>query len=89
MKQYLNFMETLVEERYDELIKSLDCCTCEQCRNDIIAFTLNRLPPHYYVTTEGAARSKLEMLQKQHQTDITRFLIEAAHIIAQHPRHNE
>ena len=33
---YKNVMEDLVEFRFDEIQSTLDCCTCEHCRNDII-----------------------------------------------------
>ncbi len=41
---YKNVMEDLVEFRFDEIQSTLDCCTCEHCRNDIIAYALNLLP---------------------------------------------
>ena len=37
MSEYRNIMESLVEEEFERAAATLGCCTCEACRNDIIA----------------------------------------------------
>ena len=49
---------------------TLDCCTCEHCRNDIIAYALNLLPQKYVVSDKGAVYSKITMVGAQHSSDI-------------------
>ena len=47
MSEYKNIMEDLVLEEFENAAQTLGCCTCEDCRNDIIAYALNQLPPKY------------------------------------------
>jgi len=87
MAQYKNIMETLVEEEYERASSSLGCCTCELCRNDIIAYALNQLPPKYVATRKGEVYSKTFILRNQHRTDIMAALAKAAGIVRESPRH--
>lgn len=84
---YRNYMETVVEELFDEYGESWGCCPCPHCRDDIIAYTLNLLPPRYIVTTPGAAFAKLDSLQKQYRADIVTALSRAADLVSKSPRH--
>ena len=76
---YKNVMEDLVEFRFDEIQSTLDCCTCEHCRNDIIAYALNLLPQKYVVSDKGAVA--------QHSSDIMAALTKGAEIVKKSPRH--
>lgn len=87
MKKYVNVMETIVEEALDSMSDILDCCLCEQCRNDIAAYTLNHLPTRYVVTRSGEIISKAENMRSQHFADVRTNIIRAAQIISKHPRH--
>ena len=87
MKIYKNIMEDLVEEQFDEMKDSLECCTCEQCRGDMIAYALNQLPPKYVVSHTGELITKLNNLKVQNMTDVCRCLIEASKIVKENPRH--
>ncbi|WP_122643392.1 late competence development ComFB family protein [Luxibacter massiliensis] len=87
MKLYKNIMEDLVEEQFDHIKNSLDCCTCEQCRSDMIAYTLNHLPSRYVVSQAGEIISKVNSLKGQHMTDIRTELMRASQIVKNHPRH--
>ena len=87
-KMYHNAMEELVEEEFDRSKKSLDCCQCDRCRNDIIAYALNKLPTKYVVTHEGALYSKVDtVVHVQLQTDIISALTQGAGIVKASPRH--
>lgn len=86
-KLYRNMMEDIVESEYEHSRKELDCCSCQRCKNDIIAYTLSRLPPKYVVTRQGDLYARLSALQTQTQADITRLLVQAAKIINSSPRH--
>lgn len=87
MRLYRNIMEDLVEDQFDEIKDNLDCCTCEQCRSDIIAYALNQLPSKYVVSEIGELITKLHSLEVQKVTDVRRYLIEASGIVREHPRH--
>ena len=87
MKRYENMMESFVEEVLDKIEPELDCCTCEQCRSDIIAWALNHLPPKYVATQAGGAISKADTLRIQHLTDVRTAIIQGAALVKDHPRH--
>ena len=87
MSIYKNYMETLVEEVYSRCKDSLPCCTCERCRDDVIAYALNRLPPRYAVTPEGGVYTKITGLERQYYTDIVAALTQAAQVVNTNPRH--
>jgi len=88
MPAYKNIMEELVEEAFENLEGPLDCCTCDECRNDIIAYALNQLPPKYVATRAGEAYSKTFILRNQHYADIMTALAKGAKLVADHPRHS-
>ncbi len=85
---YKNVMEDIVESKMNQMLESLGCCTCEQCRNDIIAYALNHLPPKYVVTAQGEVYSKLYTLSVQHDADIMAALTQGANLVANNPRHS-
>jgi len=84
-----NMMESLVLIKLDEVIDKLECCKCEKCRMDIASYALNRLPPKYIATTEGAAYSKLATLSVQYETDMLNALFQAASVVCKHPHHDD
>jgi len=87
MADYKNIMEELVEEEFDAAAPGLNCCTCEACRNDIIAFALNQLPPKYVATRKGEVYSKTFILRNQHYADIMAALAKGANLVRENPRH--
>jgi len=62
-------------------------CTCEQCQNDIMALTLNRLPSRYVSTELGSAYVKAQYLNSQLQSDVIRELTLAVDKVGQQPKH--
>lgn len=87
MPAYRNVMEILLEELFDKMKDQLDCCTCEECRSDIIALALNQLPPHYVRTPKGELLSKLDQLSSQNSTDALAALTQAVEKVKASPRH--
>lgn len=88
MRKYHNLMEALVEAAFDELKPRLDCCTCEQCRNDIIAYALNQLRPKYVSTDKGAVYTKIDaLLNNQPTADIITAIIAGVNVVRGHERH--
>ncbi len=86
MKPY-NLMETVVKQKLDQMIDTLGCCKCEQCRWDIVCYVLNRIPPKYVITHEGELFSKLDTVNVQYEMDIVTLLTQAARMIQKNPRH--
>lgn len=87
MPSYKNLMESVVENLYDEIEDTLDCCHCERCRNDVISYALNQLPPKYVISLEGELFSKLQSISSQHSTDILSALATGARLVKERPRH--
>ncbi|MCI8442379.1 MAG: late competence development ComFB family protein [Provencibacterium sp.] len=85
---YKNIMEDIVENKMKQIQETLGCCTCENCRCDIIAYALNQLPPKYVVTAKGEVYSKLYTLSVQHDADVMAALTQGANLVAKRPRHD-
>jgi competence protein ComFB len=83
-----NAMEELVSQKLDEVIDSLDCCKCQQCRKDILAYALNRLTPKYVDTKKGLAFVKVNTMDVQFEIDILTAIYEGVEIVKKHPHHS-
>jgi competence protein ComFB len=85
----VNFMEEAVKRCLDELLKDpayLSLRVDEKTKMDIIAYTLNHLPPRYVVTERGHLYTKVNELKQQFQTDIIVELSKAIEYIKANPR---
>jgi len=82
-----NVTEQLVSRAYGELLPSVpDLCRCEVCREDVLVYALNRLPPHYTSTLKGEVVSKLELEAGQGSIDVTVVLLDGMRRVADAPR---
>lgn len=85
-----NFMEDLVTEYMDDLLKDReDVCKCNQCLLDIATFALNKLPPMYFSRPKGMVYSRLEEFENQIRADIIAILITGIEKISKGPMHEE
>lgn len=82
-----NLTEEIVLKKLDDLMNSIHCCKCEQCRLDIASYALNRLPAKYAATTQGELLSKLDVLEPQFDTMVTTVILQGGMIVKQYPRH--
>ncbi len=64
-----------------------DICTCKQCRNEMLAYTLSRVPAKYVTTEKGALHTIIEQERVEHQAEIVRAILEAIEKISKNPRH--
>jgi competence protein ComFB len=82
-----NVTEGLVVRTYTELLPSVpDLCRCEVCREDVLVYALNRLPPHYTSTLKGEVVSKLVLEAGQGSVDFTVVVLEGMRRVADAPR---
>lgn len=82
-----NVTEQLVNRAYADLAPTVpELCDCEVCREDVLVFALNRLPPHYTSTLKGEVVSKFEMEAGQGSIDVTVVLLEGMQRVAASPR---
>jgi competence protein ComFB len=55
--------------------KQNDICTCRQCRLDVACYVLNRLEPHYVVSSRGILRDEyFDMDKRQKMADIASLI---------------
>ena len=82
-----NVSERLVTLAYQELLPSVpELCRCPVCKEDVLVYALNRLPPHYTSTLRGEVVSKLEMEAGQGSIDVTVVLLDGMRRVADAPR---
>jgi len=84
-----NYMEEAVKDTLDSVLKDLDVCKCEKCKLDIMALTLNNLPPKYYDTERGELYTKINELKRQLEVDIISKITQAAYFVNEHKHHGE
>ena len=90
MRKYYNLMEALVESCFDDLKPMMDCCTCDQCRNDIIAYALNQLRPKYVSSDKWEIYTKMNaFLTNQPTTDIITAIMSGVNVVRGHERHGQ
>ena len=83
-----NLMEDEVIYIINELLKNReDICTCDKCKLDIAAITLNNLKPKYVVTEKGGLFAKVETLNYQFDVDLIKEVTKAAKIVGDEPQH--
>ena len=62
-------------------------CHCQQCELDIMALTLNALPPKYVASLESRDRAFKEMNTPEMIEEINKQIIHAIHVVGKTPRH--
>ena len=67
-----NTVEEIVVARVDEIFEAINnegnpgkLCMCDQCRLDVICYTLNRTAPRYISSSRGASRAQWKGLEYQ------------------------
>lgn len=82
-----NMNEVVVASEYERLRGSFpDFCGCDQCRDDVIVYTLNKLPPRYTTDRRGAVLAHVRLQGEQEQADISVALIEGFKRVMRSPR---
>ena len=85
--EYKNLMEDIVLQNLDTVMAAGDCCTCDACKSDVVAYTLNHLAPHYVATRQGRLMVKLQSYELQSRADVVAAISEAAVMVSKAPRH--
>ena len=88
MKGLTNMMEETVLSKIDQLWKTTDYCKCDQCKIDIAAFALNRLPPRYVHSLAGELIHKFDAFTTQMDAEITACVYNAIVRIGEDPNHD-
>ena len=84
-----NWMEICVTDLMDTVLENLQVCKCSVCQTDIMALTLNALPPKYVATLKGELYTKIDNLHHQHDVNIIAAISKSAAIVSRNPRHGK
>ncbi|MFD3449786.1 late competence development ComFB family protein [Microbacteriaceae bacterium 4G12] len=83
-----NIIEVIVLELFEEFQKDYQLnCTCDQCKNDILALALNNIPPKYVATDKGEILIKALYSDIQKKRGIMKELAVAATTVEKNPNH--
>lgn len=89
MPKLTNYTEKLVKEEMKNVINArTDICHCRTCQLDIMAYALNKLPPHYVASEGGHIHTMVNMSTSQLKVQVIAALVNAIDAVAKHPRHN-
>ncbi|KJS17539.1 MAG: competence protein ComFB [Peptococcaceae bacterium BRH_c4b] len=88
----INCAEIAVRELFPEVLKSYQqrigpVCTCQRCLDDVIALTLNYLPPHYVASEKGTIITGVDYQQIGGRTEIFTQICHAIRVVSENPRH--
>ncbi|WP_243290281.1 late competence development ComFB family protein [Bacillus sp. FJAT-47783] len=82
----MNAMEEIMEELLDEYLEQLHMkCTCDICKEDVLALVLNKVQPHYVTEPSKVAYIKAQYVNNQELTSLIVKLAECAKIVSEHP----
>ena len=84
--EYRNLMEDIVLQNLDTVMAAEGGCTCDACKSDVVAYTLNHLTPHYVATRQGRLMVKLQSYELQSRADVVAAISESALMVSKHPR---
>ncbi len=82
-----NLIEDVVSQTIDDIKKYHDFCTCQQCRLDISAIALNKIPPRYVVSSKGESYGRADLLAMQKDLDVLAIVLDAIKLVQKKPRH--
>ena len=89
-KGYINVMEEVITVFVNILMSGPEYqtfCHCSKCKLDVIALSLNNIPPQY-VTNEERRHDVLERYnQPEMRTWINKRIIQAMHVVNKFPKH--
>ncbi len=84
-----NLVEDHVRAAFDALRPHFPhFCPCggELCKDDVLVFALNRIPPRYVVSVEGQAVTEVALEKQQMRAEIEVVVMEAFRKISMAPR---
>ncbi|MGM7700100.1 late competence development ComFB family protein [Pseudalkalibacillus sp. Hm43] len=90
-KEYFNVLEEIIPTLVTVMLNSPDyqtVCRCQKCSVDIIALTLNSVPPRYVTSDEK--REIIFRLYNQSfmRTTLNKHIISAIHVVRKNPNHD-
>jgi len=84
---YINIMESIVKNSFENRMASFNMCTCEHCKADVMALTLTKLPAKY-VVTDAQVSPLLNYYSSKYYEIINIELTKACTLISKFPHHD-
>ena len=82
-----NLVEDHVTGAYETLRSHFPAfCGCDLCREDVLTFALNRIPPRYVARREGSVVTEVNLEKEQSRAAIEVVVMEALRKISVAPR---
>ena len=88
MTGLINLMEETVLNKIDQLLPNTDYCKCDNCRMDIAAYALNRLPAQYAQSIKGKVLYRFETSKGQKDIEVTVAVSKAIEVVGKAPHKN-
>ena len=88
MAGLINLMEETVLNKIDQLLPNTNYCQCENCRMDIAAYALNRLPAQYVQSIKGKVLYRFSSSQVQKDIEVTVAVSQAIEVVGKSPHKN-
>ena len=84
-----NLLEDAVLRIYEDLVaKTPGACACESCKEDALAYVLNKTRPRYSGGTDtGMALIALDLQKDQTRAQLAVVVMDAIRRVAANPRH--
>jgi hypothetical protein len=82
-----NVAEEHVQAAYDSLRSRYpDFCGCDLCRDDVLVYTLNRVPARYVSRLQGSVLTEVSLEKDQNRAAIDVAMMDALRKISLAPR---
>ena len=82
-----NLVEEHVHASYESLRPRFpEFCGCEMCRDDVLVYTLNRVPARYVSSLQGSVLTGLSLDKDQNRTAIDVAMMDGLRKISLAPR---
>lgn len=80
-----NYMEDIVLEKIGHTMDMLKACTCEKCKKNVMAMTLNELPPAYMAVEADQVENAVRQLRAGVEVKVSAALIKAVQTVKAAP----
>ncbi|MDD5730665.1 MAG: late competence development ComFB family protein [Candidatus Omnitrophica bacterium] len=88
MEKLKNIIEDIaIDFLNNTLVMRKDICTCQSCKNDMMAHILSHVPAKYVTTEKGALHTIIDQTRIEKEAEIGRAVINAISVISKSPRH--
>ncbi len=85
----VNIMEQIIADKLELLLADSDCCKCDDCKQDMMAFALNQVKPKYVNSKTGELFGRIDSTKLQNSVDIDIAVAKAIAVIGSSPKHGK